>query len=125
MTEILDSILRSVKKGVNIPDDYDAFDADILININSAFMTLNQLGVGPKDGYVVTGEDETWEDFIGKTKLLESVKLFTILSVRLAFDPPTSSYVTTSYENQIKELSWRIMEQVEERRRQDGRKKHT
>ena len=40
-----ESILTSIKKLLGIPEDYEHFDQDIIIHINSVFMILNQLGV--------------------------------------------------------------------------------
>ena len=39
-----DSILSSVKKMLGLPEEYDAFDLDIITHINSAFTVLTQLG---------------------------------------------------------------------------------
>ena len=36
--------------------DETAYNNDILVHINSAIMTLTQLGVGPKDGFIVADE---------------------------------------------------------------------
>lgn len=47
-----DSILQSIKKLLGISKEDTSFDTDIIIDINSEFMTLNQLGIGPKDGFV-------------------------------------------------------------------------
>ena len=43
----MDSILTSVKKSLGITEEYEHFDADILMHINTALMTLTQIGVGP------------------------------------------------------------------------------
>ena len=45
-----DSILLSIKKLLGIGDDYKYFDEDIIMHINSVFMILNQLGIGPEAG---------------------------------------------------------------------------
>ena len=47
----MDSILTSIKKMLGISEEYDIFDADIVMHINSVFMTLTQLGVGPAEGF--------------------------------------------------------------------------
>ena len=110
----MDSILDSIKKMLGLADDYDAFDIDVLIGINSALMSLQQLGVGPEEGYVVTGRNETWADFLGSDRTdLESVKMYTYVSTRLVFDPPASSSIASALENTRKELEWRLNVQVD------------
>ena len=42
-----ESILTSIKKLLGITEDYEQFDTDIIIHINSVFMILTQIGVGP------------------------------------------------------------------------------
>lgn len=109
-----ESILNSIKKMLGIDADYDAFDTDILVNINSTFMTLRQLGVGPDGGYSITGPDETWADFLGDRTDLQAVKSYMYLKVRLLFDPPSSSFVLDSMDRQIKEFEYRLNLQAEE-----------
>lgn len=108
MTE---SILDSVKKVLGVDKDYDAFDIDILMHINSVFSTLHQLGVGPADGFFIDLDEPRtpeWSDFLEGKKNINSVKTYVYLSVRLLFDPPTTSFAITAMENQKKELEWRL-----------------
>lgn len=107
------SILISIKKLLGIDKDYVQFDQDIIININSALMSLMQLGVGPQSGFKIRGEEETWNDFIGERIDLESVKTYIYLKVRLTFDPPQSSYLIENIKEQLKEIEWRLNFQVE------------
>lgn len=108
-----DSILNSVKKLLGLTKDYTAFDQDVIMNINSVFMTLNQIGVGPEKPFVIKGSEETWDQFLSNINQLESVKMYMFMKVRLAFDPPTSSTVLESYKNQIAELEWRLNSAVD------------
>ena len=87
---------------------YDAFDYDVLMQINSAFSDLEQLGIGPANGYQIEGIDEKWVDFLGEDPRLNSVKNYVFLKTKLAFDPPSSGYGITAIKEQIKELEWRI-----------------
>lgn len=104
-----ESILLSVKALLGPDADYDVFDQDIVIFINSAIATLTQLGIGPSEGFEITGEDETWEDFLGEDmRRINSVKIYVFMKVRLAFDPPASSYVLSAYEDSCKEFEWRL-----------------
>lgn len=103
-----ESILDSTKKMLGIAPDYTVFDQDIILNINSVLSTLDQLGIGPEGGYSIVSSADTWDEFIGADKRLNNVKLYVYLSVRLVFDPPTSSFVLTALKEQIEELKWRI-----------------
>ena len=108
-----ESILRTIKKMLGLDLDYDAFDTDIIVFINSAMMTLQQLGVGPKEGFVVTGLKEMWSDFIPSDTMMEGIKSYLFLCVKMVFDPPTSSFVMEAMKTQKEELEWRLREQAE------------
>lgn len=103
----MQSILTTIKKMLGIAYEYEVYDVDITALINSTFLILKQLGVGPKEGFFITDSSQIWEDFLPSGPLLESVKSYIYMKVRLVFDPPSSSYVVTAYENQIKEFEWR------------------
>lgn len=110
-----ESILVSVKKMLGIDPEYDPFDTDITILINSALATLTQIGIGPADGFYITGSDETWSDFLGDSeRRLQSVKTYVYIKVKLIFDPPGSSFVMSALEEQAKELEWRLNVRAEE-----------
>ena len=53
-----ESILKTIRKMVGPAEDYTYFDTDLIININSAFSRLCQLGVGPSEPFKITGEEE-------------------------------------------------------------------
>lgn len=104
----MESILTSVKKMLGIDEEYDVFDPDIIMHINSVFMILTQMGVGPPEGFKIEGEDGAWLDFTSGDILIESVKTYVYLKVKLIFDPPLSSSVIESINRQITELEWRL-----------------
>ena len=104
----MDSILTSIKKLLGIAEDYTHFDDDIIIHINSAFSSLNQLGVGPSHGFHIEDDSETWSDFFGESSELYDVRTYIYLKVSLWFDPPASSAVLSAKERQISELEWRL-----------------
>ena len=104
----MESILNSTKKLLGITEDYDYFDQDIIININSVFMILNQMGVGPKEAFTISDDTSTWNDFIGTSSNIESVKTYMYLKVRLMFDPPASGTITEVIKATISELEWRL-----------------
>ena len=103
-----ESILNSVKKILGIASDYDAFDTDIIIHINSVFSTLNQLGLGPDEGFMIEDDSAVWGDFLLDDMRLNSVKTYVYLKVRILFDPPTTGFTLTALQEQIKELEWRL-----------------
>lgn len=107
------SILNDIKKLLGIAPDYTNFDTDIIININSVFMILNQLGVGPKEGFKITGADETWDDYIAEEDDLEAVKSYIWLKVKIVFDPPLNSTVMEAHKQMISEYEWRLNIQSE------------
>jgi hypothetical protein len=104
----MSSILQTVKKMIGIQPDYEIFDADLIVDINAAFMTLQQLGVGPKEGFMISGEDEEWTDFDPSGTLLNAVTQYVFLKTKLVFDPPATSFVLESYNKLIQELEWRM-----------------
>lgn len=108
----MDSILASVKKLLGLSNEYEYFDDDIIMHINSAFSALNQLGIGSSKGFIITDETATWEDFIPGIKedkmRFNNVKTYVYLKVRLVFDPPSSSVVMEAIKQQISELEWRL-----------------
>lgn len=108
-----DSILLTVKHGIGLKDEYDAFDSNLILQINSALSVLNQLGVGPESGFRITGASETWTEFMGAVSYLEMVKDYVTLKVRHIFDPPASSSVMKAVESEISMLEWRINVAIE------------
>ena len=104
----MESILTSTKKLLGITEEYEHFDADLIMHINSVFMILNQLGVGPESGFVITGKDEKWSDYIPDPVKVAPVKTYIYQKVRLIFDPPVNSAVTESYKQMIQEFEWRM-----------------
>lgn len=104
----MDSILDSTKKILGLDPEYDVFDVDIISHINSAFFTLNQLGVGPAEGFMITDNTTPWAWFSEGLSNLNAVKTYVYLRVRLLFDPPQTSFAISAMEKQIQELEWRL-----------------
>lgn len=109
----MESILTSIKKLLGIAEEYEHFDPDIIMHINSAFSVLTQLGVGPEEGFRIEDASRTWYEFLYDDPRLEFVKTFIHLKVKLGFDPPTSSAAIEAINRQISELEWRINVAVE------------
>ena len=104
----MDSILTSIKKLLGIEEEYTQFDSDIIMHINTVFLNLTQLGVGPAEGFLIEDDSATWDDFIGDSNQLQAVETYVYLKVKLLFDPPLSSSVTESINRIISELEWRL-----------------
>ena len=103
-----DSILDSTKKVLGLADDYTAFDVDILMHINSVFSTLNQLGIGPDDGFAIEDSIPTWDTYLDGDLRKNSIKTYMALKVRSLFDPPTTSFLIDAMNKQISEYEWRL-----------------
>lgn len=110
-----DSILLTTKTSLGLEAAYTPFDGEIIIHINSVLANLNQLGIGPDGGMIVTGTDETWTDFLLRADELVSdprlnhVKSYMFLRLKMLFDPPSTGYTVSAIEKMIQEAEWRIM----------------
>lgn len=109
---MVDSILDTIKAMLGIPTTDTAFDNDIIVNINSAFMVLNQLGVGPETVYSIENSTPVWSDFLTDPEMYSGAKTYIYLKVKLVFDPPATSFLLDAINNQILELAWRLAVQV-------------
>ena len=104
----MESILTSIKKLLGIAEEYEHFDADLIMHINSVFTVLTQLGVGPSEGFAIEDAKATWNEFLPDGLILQSVKSYIYLKVKLLFDPPSSSAVMESTNKMISEFEWRL-----------------
>jgi len=105
--EVKDSILNSIKKLLGIESSYNNFDTDIIMHINSIFVILNQIGFGPEDGFTISDSEAKWSEYCEK-EMIETVKTYIYLRVRLLFDPPSNGAVMEAIKQTIQELEWRI-----------------
>ena len=104
----MESILKSIRELVVDDKTCTHFDKEIIIHINSALVSLTQLGVGPSEGFSIKDESAVWTDFIPNINRVETVKSFVHLKVKLLFDPPTNSAILESIKESIRELEFRI-----------------
>lgn len=109
----MDSILTSIKKLLGITEEYKNFDSDLIMHINSVFMILNQLGIGPEEGFRIEDDSSDWSEFVDDKQCLDAVKSYIHLKVKLLFDPPLSSAVMEATKQMINELEWRLNFQAE------------
>ena len=111
----MESILTSIKKLLGVPEEYVHFDSDIIMHINSVFMILNQIGIGPKNGFSIADNFATWDEFLpADNKNFEAVKTYMHLKVKLLFDPPQSSSVMECMKQMINEFEWRLNVEAEQ-----------
>lgn len=101
---------------LGIEPDYNAFDTDIIVGINSSFGTLFQLGVGPDEAFSITGPEETWDQFLEGKRDLNSVKSYIFIKTKLMFDPPSTSYASDALNKIAEEQAWRLNVAEEGRR---------
>lgn len=101
------SILNSVKKDLGIVPEYTHFDPDIIMDINTAFSILTQLGVGPKAGFSITDDKAVWTDFITDGRL-EIVKTYVAKKTKQMFDPPSTGPLSEALNKVLNEMEWRI-----------------
>lgn len=102
------SILVSTKAALGVTPEQHAFDSMIVMHINSVLSTLEQLGVGPEGGLMVTSQVQTWSDLIGSDNRLNMVKSYMYMRVRMMYDPPDIGFVITAIQEEIKEMEWRL-----------------
>lgn len=101
-----ESILTSIKKMLGPEEEYEHFDQDLIIHINSVFLILNQLGIGPEKPFTIKDEAAVWTDFIPDGEI-ELIKSYMFLKVKLIFDPPQNGSLINAMEKQIQEFEWR------------------
>lgn len=112
----MEPILITIKNMLGLADDDFTFDKDIIVHINTVLMALTQMGVGPEDGFQITGEREKWNDFLGKNTNQIAVRTYVYLKVRLLFDPPSSSTLLDNLNKMASEYEWRIHMNVENKK---------
>jgi hypothetical protein len=110
---VTDSIFLSVKDYLGPSDEDTHFDGQIIEQINSVFQTLHQLGIGPKEGFYIEDDSTTWSEYLTNGVLLHSIKSYMQMKVKMALDPPTSSFVLESMKEQVREFEWRNYTEAE------------
>ena len=105
----MDSILTSIKTLLGITEECTDFDNELVMHINSVFADLAQMGVGPAEGFYIEDSSTIWDDYISDNMLLQSVKSYIELRVKLLFDPGSvGSSTLAAYERQIAQWEWRL-----------------
>ncbi len=110
----MESILTSIKQMLGPSAEYEHFDPEIIMHINTVFMELAQIGVGPECGFVIEDDTASWKDFVSDeeaSKLfggIEALKTYMYLKVKLVFDPPSNGSHMEAINKQIDRLEWRL-----------------
>ena len=103
-----DSILTSIKKALGISEDYEVFDSELVLFINSTLSNLQQLGVGPVEGFSIQDKSTKWSALLDDELRLNNAKSLVFLKTKLLFDPPGTPHLLNAYEEQIREQEWRL-----------------
>lgn len=111
--QIEGSILHDVKQLIGQEWDDNTFDLDIMTHINSVFLDLQQIGVGPEEGYSISGPDDKWDVLLKGDKNLNAVKTYIYGKVRMVFDPPSTGPLLNSLQAQLDKIEWRLMVQTD------------
>lgn len=100
-----ESILTSIKKLLGIPEEYEAFDQDLIIHINTMLTRLYQVGVGVPN-FSINDKSAKWEDFLVDESKYQQAKTYVYIRVRLLFDPPQSGAANEAFKETLRELEW-------------------
>lgn len=107
------SILKTIRTAVGIQTDFTGFDEELIVAINTALMSLSQLGIGPVGGFSISDDTSVWDDLFNGETNIEGAKSYILLKVKLEFDPPGTSFVLEAMTRQLEELSCRLMIEVD------------
>ena len=121
-TSSSDSILNTIKKMLGLDPEYDAFDQELVVFINTALSNLHQIGVGPDYGFMINGSEESWSELLPAevTPSIQNVKSYIYITVKMLFDPPGATNHSNALSESLKELTWRISVKREEDRHDSG-----
>lgn len=102
----MDSILETMLTVAGDSPSMPAYKTDIMMFVNGLFGRLKNLGIGPEEGFYITGDEETWDDFMDEGSERAAVQSYMTFKIKLMFDPPQNSAVLQSYERLAAEFEW-------------------
>ena len=107
--EATSSILITVRPMCNVEKDDNGFDEKLIPLINSQIMVANhEMGVGV-NGFNITGENETWAEWLGSAETkLSAAKTWLGYSVLLLFDPPDNGTVLKAIQESVDKMAWML-----------------
>lgn len=103
------SIFKTIKAQLDTAPDDPSFDAQLLTFINSALSDLHDLGAGPPDGFMITGDSESWDDLQENGPIVNRIKTWLGFKVKIAWDPPGMSHLMESLKELALEGGGRIL----------------
>lgn len=101
----MSSILLDVKEFLGYDNGND-FDTEILSYINSSFATLPIQSSAFPINFHVTGETETWDDFIAAGSVQDQIINYVETNVKLIFDPPQNSFTVQNMQKYVDKMEW-------------------
>ena len=107
-SETYNSILKSTADRLD-SRDFTVFYDDLIATINTCFGYLHEYGCGSEEGFEITGENETWDDFECKTKYQKQLaKTYIFMKTKIIFDPPQSGPLLSALQKEIAQAEWHI-----------------
>lgn len=101
------SILETTKRLCGIEPDVTDYDTEIIVHINTVFFVLQELGVGPEEGFLILDKETLWSQYF-QTDTKLAVISYMGLRVKMLFDPPPTGPATEAMERQAGMLEWRL-----------------
>jgi len=109
-----DSILitsaRAAGLSTDFIDDDEAFKTEVIMEINSNFNMLNQLGIGPI-GFAIDDETTEWDAFLSvvSDEKKAMVRHYMRDKLKQTFDPFNSTVLAGNIAHEISELEFRLL----------------
>lgn len=101
------SMLDDIKTYLGIPLAVDCFDRTLVLHLNTVIFLTETISrfTYKKD----IDETTEWQDVFRDTvSTVPAIKSYICLKVRLLFDPPNNSFLTTTIEHTLTELEFKI-----------------
>lgn len=108
-----ESILESIKQASGFTGDEDDFDAEVITYANGRFATLHQLGVGPKEGFIIEDNGSHWGEFSSNKMICALTKDYICTAVRIKFDPPQNATLLKYLIDYLPECESRLRDYAE------------
>lgn len=106
-TKILDDVKAYCR--ITLDSGVTAYDEELIGHINTVLMMLNQMGVGPDDGFELTDGNETWSQIIPDNIKYPGIKDYVKIKTRILFDPEAfTPNAMNSANEMLREIEWRL-----------------
>lgn len=101
------SILKSVKEVLGLAQQDSGFDLEIITYLNSALVTLQQIGVVYEIPQI-SDDTAVWSDLSVVDGSIGIVRSYINLKTQMLWDPPATSFLIGLKNEQIKEYEVRL-----------------